>query len=69
MRSKLTVNEGIYIQQQHLKEWRSVLSADAYYKLVKIATANNHTATSGYDIVRGQMLDEIIHNKIIKQCC
>jgi hypothetical protein len=66
-RKQLTIDEGIMIQQIHLKEWRSVLSADAYHRLVTLATRDNNTATSGYDIVRGQMLDEIIHNKLIKK--
>lgn len=67
MAIKLTIDEGIKIQEQHLKEWRSVLSADAYHKLCIMARENNKTATSGYDILRGNDLDIIIHNKLMKQ--
>jgi hypothetical protein len=63
---RFTVIDGLKMQENHLKEWKSVLSTEAYEKLEKLAKANNHTATSGYDIARGTDLDMIVHNQLMK---
>jgi hypothetical protein len=61
-----TKENGISIQTQHLNEWKSVLSAIAYEKLFNLVTKSNKKAYDGFDIVRGNEIDEILRNKIIK---
>lgn len=57
----LTVEQGIEIQKEHLRLWGNVLKPHIHEKLTRIATKNNHKATSGYHICRGTDLDEIVH--------
>lgn len=61
-----TKEDGIRIQSQHLKEWKSVLSALAYEKLVTLVTKNNSKAHDGFDVIRGHEIDQILRNKVIK---
>jgi hypothetical protein len=63
---KFTIAEGLKMQENHLKEWKSVLSAEAYEKLEKLAKVDNSKATSGYDITRGQDLYMILANQIME---
>jgi hypothetical protein len=60
-----TKEEGIEIQTNHLKEWRSVLSAPAFDRLERLVTADNEKAFDGFDIVRGDSIDMIVHNEVI----
>jgi hypothetical protein len=60
-----TKEDGISIQDQHLKEFRSVMSALAFDMLQKLVTADNDNAFDGFDIVRGDQIKEILHNEVI----
>ena len=60
-----TKEEGIAIQTQHLKEFRSVMSAEAFDMLQKLVTADNDKAFDGFDIVRGHLIDHILYNQVI----
>lgn len=60
-----TKENGLAIQAQHLKEFKSVMSALAYDKLEQLATANNKYAYDGFDIVRGNDLDMLFRNEVI----
>ena len=62
MKSELSVQDGIEIQNQHLQEWKTVLLPEVYLALEEYATRKNHKAESGYDIVRGQDLSSYIRN-------
>lgn len=62
MRSELSIQDGIEIQNQHLQEWKIVLLPEVYLALEEYATRKNHKAESGYDIVRGQDLCSYIRN-------
>jgi hypothetical protein len=62
MRSELSVQDGLEIQNQHLQEWKRVLLPEVYFALKEYATRKNHKAESGYDIVRGQDLNSYIRN-------
>ncbi len=64
--STLTTGVGIQLQREHLSRWASVLTADAYHKLYRLVTASNDKATSGYDIVRGDRITEILHNQVMR---
>lgn len=64
-----TKEDGISIQNQHLKEFRSVMSALAFDMLKKLVTANNDNAFDGFDIVRGDQIDRIFHSKVIPFFC
>lgn len=60
-----TKEQGIAIQTQQLTEFRSVMSAEAFGMLQKLATADNDKAFDGFDIVRGTDIDIILHNEVI----
>ena len=64
--STLSIGDGIRIQQEQLARWASVLTADAFHKLYRLVTASNDKATSGYDIVRGDRITEILHNQVMR---
>jgi hypothetical protein len=65
MAKKLTVGEGIRIQQIQLSEWKTILYPEAYAALEEYATRNNATAKSGYDICRGESLRDFIHGHAV----
>jgi hypothetical protein len=60
-----TKEEGITIQTQQLKEFRSIMSAEAFDMLQKLVTADNDKAFDGFDIVRGYLIDHILYNQVI----
>lgn len=62
MRSELSVQDGIDIQNQHLQEWKLVLLPEVYLALEEYATEKNHEVKSGYDIRRGNDLSSYIRN-------
>lgn len=62
---EFTKQNGISIQSQQLKEFRSVMSAEAFDMLEKLVVAHNDKAFDGFDIVRGTQIDEILHNEVI----
>jgi hypothetical protein len=66
MNNELTVNDGIRIQTRDLAVWKKVLNEAAFAQLKTIATEHNSKAKTGYSIVRGQMLYEILMNKIAR---
>lgn len=63
----LSVVGGITYQEQHLAQWKSVLKPEVYERLEAIATKDNDKAKTGYDIVRGQDLDTIVHNQLMSR--
>lgn len=64
--NKLTKPEAIKIQTQHLNEWKSVLRPELHEKLTQIVTRNNDKETNPYEICRGNMIDTIIQNHLIR---
>jgi len=61
MAKKLTVGEGIRIQQTQLSEWKKILYPETYAALEEYATRNNTTVKNGYDICRGEALREFVY--------
>lgn len=61
-----SVGAGVNLQQQQLSKWASVLTTEAFHKLYQLVTADNDKAKSGYDVVRGTMIDEILHNQVMR---
>lgn len=57
--------QGIDIQTKHLREYRSVMSAAAFDVLQAIVTMNNDQAYDGFDVIRGNEIDKILHNDVI----
>lgn len=68
MSIELTIETAIQIQTEQLNRWKVVLSALAFEQLVDIVTKDNAKAKSGYDIVRGDTMYEIIMNRIAPKC-
>jgi hypothetical protein len=64
-----TKEQGLDIQQQHLKEFKSVMSAPAFEKLEQLVTATNKDAVDGFDVVRGNEINSILHNQVIPLFC
>jgi len=64
-----TKEQGLDIQQQHLKEFKSVMSALAFEKLEQLVTATNKDAVDGFDVVRGSEINSILHNQVIPLFC
>lgn len=64
-----TKEEGLAVQAQHLKEFKTVMSAAAYDKLEQLVTANNKDAHDGFDVVRGNEIDILFHNQVIPFFC
>ena len=64
-----TKEDGLAIQAQHLKEFKSVMSAPAYARLEQFVTASNKDAYDGFDLIRGEQIDEILHNQVIPFFC
>ena len=57
----LTVEKGIKIQTEQLEEWKKILKKKVFIYLVGRATASNHNAKTGYNIVRGDDLKMIVY--------
>jgi hypothetical protein len=64
-RPVLTVEDGIFIQDEHLSEWKRVLKDDAYQTLEVLVKKYNKDAKTGYDVVRGTRIHEILLNAVI----
>lgn len=60
-----TKQNGIDIQTQQLKEFRSVMSPSAFAALHAMVTVDNDQAYDGFDIIRGNDIDAILHNDVI----
>ena len=58
----LSVEAGIKIQTEQLKEWKSVLKKSVYKDLKLWATSKNHEANDGFGICRGSDLDNYVNN-------
>jgi len=64
-RKEFTVEEGIKYQMERLAKWKTVLIAEVYVALEEYATRNNHEAKSGYDVRRGDDLNNYISNYML----
>jgi hypothetical protein len=62
---KFTKEQGIDIQTEHLEEFKLVLNSQAFEILEKLVTARNNVAQDGFDVIRGNQIDEILHNQVI----
>lgn len=64
----MTVKQGLEIQARHMRQWKSLLSKSAYLALAqRVEEENKKPYKTGYDVFRGQDLDEVIHNDIMKK--
>lgn len=62
MKNELSVEQGIEIQTFHLEKWKTVLKEEVFQDLKTWATSTNNEAKTGYDIRRGNDLDNYIGN-------
>lgn len=68
MNATFTVQDGIDIQTANLAFWRAVLNDEAYNLLKMKCEAENAALppdATGYDVFRGQDLDNYLQNTII----
>jgi hypothetical protein len=65
-RPQFTVKDAIIIQDAQLADWRKVLKPSVHARLCELVRATNEGVTSGYEIVRGSRIDEILWNNIAK---
>jgi hypothetical protein len=48
--------EALQIQEEHLKQWESILKPEVFAKLRELVTATNATVTDPHDVCRGTEL-------------
>lgn len=63
----MTMAEVLIIQEQHLKQWDSVLLPYLAAILRAWATKDNATTTNPYDICRGEQLYGFVANTLMKK--
>ena len=61
-----TIEQGLQVQTIQLNEWKSLLKSKVFEKLKKEVTKDNHLAKDGFDIVRGNSIDNILFNKVLR---
>lgn len=59
-----TRENGIKIQTDQLQIWESVLKEEAFIKLQKEVQSTNGEAEDGFDICRGEEIDNILIRQI-----
>lgn len=67
---QMTVNEGIAHQEYDLLRWQSILTPQMALKLrnlVALKMSTGPVLRTGYDVVRGNQIDEIVHNELMVQ--
>lgn len=66
MRDKLTKEEGLAIQAEHVALWAKVLKPEVLEKLkAEVDRRNNESVyqiDDGFDVWRGTNIDEWVHN-------
>lgn len=62
-----TIEQGIAVQQRHLKEWQQLLKSNVFKLLKKEVEKSNHLAKDGFSVVRGNTIDNILFNVVLKQ--
>jgi hypothetical protein len=67
MPALFTKELGIRVQTEQLNAWKSVLLPHLSNKLQVLATKDNDSAVSGYDILRGTEIDNLVHNELMKR--
>jgi hypothetical protein len=60
-----TTEKGIEIQKNQLNQLKCVLIPEAYTMLQSLATANNHLALDGFDVLRGVDMYNILSNEVV----
>ena len=61
-----TIEQGLQVQTRQLNEWKSLLKSKVFEKLKKEVIKDNHLAKDGFDIVRGNSIDNILINKVLR---
>ena len=61
-----TIEQGLQVQTRQLNEWKSLLKSKVFEKLKKEVIKDNHLAKDGFDIVRGNSIDNILFNKVLR---
>lgn len=64
-----TKEEGLMVQARQLKEFKAILTEPAFEVLEKLVTVKNKDAYDGFDLIRGEQIDEILHNQVIPFFC
>jgi hypothetical protein len=57
-----SVEQGIEVQTNQLKDWKQLLKDEVYKALELYAKKDNHKAIDGYDIRRGVDLSNFVGN-------
>lgn len=70
MEKQFTLADGLKIQQQQLNQWKSIMKASIYDKLllyVIIMNRNCANDETGYNVFRGEDIDGFVHNNLMKR--
>lgn len=60
--TKFSVQDGINIQQEQLKNWGKILTQPAFDALKKHVEKKNTTAKDGFEIIRGSDMSVFLNN-------
>ena len=63
--NEFTIEDGIAIQTEQLAKWKTILIPEVYEALEEYSKRNNHKATWGYDICRGNEMISYIGNYML----
>lgn len=58
----ITMTKMLAMQDEHLKQWESILKPEVAAKLRAIVLATNKGVTNPYEITRGSEIDRYVHN-------
>lgn len=62
MKDTFTMEQALAIQEQHLKQWDSILKPEIAARLRALVTATNATVKTPYEVCRGSGIDRFVHN-------
>lgn len=63
---EFTLEQGLKIQSEQLKEWEKIMKPEVYEKLKIYIDASNTTATTGNQVLRGYSIQNWISNNLMK---
>ncbi len=59
---QFTMQDALAIQEEHLKQWESILKPEVAARLRTLVLAENEGVTNPYDVCRGTSIDRFVHN-------
>lgn len=61
-RLPFTMEQALAMQESHLKQWDAILKPEVAAKLRERVLNENKGVTNPFEICRGSMISELVHN-------